>query len=274
MGARLDLRNLAPATQSAGAVARGVRVIGRGHEDAERDEPVAGRVLALPGIFNTRLQLAPLARSIGRRVPWLDVKIRRWGVPFRGLHNLTAFERNLETAARIAADLAAWRSRQPRAPLYVMGFSGGGGMATLVTAALPAGLLIDRLILVAPAISPRFPILTAVVPRVREFVACYASRWDLQVGWGTEAFGTLDRARTKSAGAVGFEVVHPKLLQWHWSPPARRDGHYGNHLSYLCRRWQEQALSPAFDPAVDAASLRALWAVAMSARGEGSRGLR
>jgi pimeloyl-ACP methyl ester carboxylesterase len=273
MDERPDLRTLAPATLSASAVACGVP-IGCEREDAERAGLVAGHVLALPGIFNTRFQLAPLVRSIERRLPCFDVEIGRWGVPLRGLHNLTAFERNLQTAARIAADLAARRLRQPRAPLYLMGFSGGGGMATLVTAALPAGLLIDRLILVAPAISPRFPILTAVLPRVREFVACYASKRDLQVGLGTEVFGTLDRERTKSAGAVGFEVVHPKLLQWHWSPPARRDGHYGNHLSYLCARWQERALSPAFDPAVDVASLRALWAVAKSRRGEGSWGLR
>ena len=78
-------------------------------------------------------------------------------------------------------------------------------------------MTVDRLILVAPAISPKYPVETDVLPRVREFVVNYASAKDLQVGWGTQRFGTIDRERTKSAGAIGFDLAHSKLVQWHWS---------------------------------------------------------
>ena len=79
-------------------------------------------------------------------------------------------------------------------------------MATLVTAALPDDVSIDRLVLVAPAISPDYPLADNVLPHVREHVVNYASERDLQVGWGTRTFGTIDRKKTDSAGAIGFAV--------------------------------------------------------------------
>ena len=65
-------------------------------------------------------------------------------------------EHNEATAVAIAAEIADWRRAHPDAPFYLVGYSGGGGMATLVTAALPDDISIDRLVLVAPAISPDF----------------------------------------------------------------------------------------------------------------------
>jgi pimeloyl-ACP methyl ester carboxylesterase len=212
----------------------------------------------LPGVFNTRFHLARFAGAIERR--GLDVEVRRWGVPFRPLHNVAAYERNVKTAAQIAAELARWRIDHGREPLYVVGFSGGGGLAVLAVAALAADVTVDRLILVAPAISPKYPLETKVLPRVREFVVNYASAKDLQVGWGTWTFGTIDRERVKSAGAIGFASTHSKLVQWHWSKASVRHGHYGNHLSFLSHRWQGAALLPSLDPAVDARSLVAHWA--------------
>jgi hypothetical protein len=99
-----------------------------------------------------------------------------------------------------------------------------------------------------------------VIPRVREFVACYSSVRDFQVGWGTRTFGTIDREWTSSAGAVGFDVEHARLLEWRWSDAMRYPGHAGLHRSYLNRAWQADALLPALDPAVDAAGLATRWA--------------
>ena len=106
-------------------------------------------------------------------------------------------------------------------------------MVTLVTSALPADVSIDRLVLVAPAISPDYPVASAVLPHVREFVVNYASERDLQVGWGTRTFGTIDRKNTASAGAIGFAVEDERLLQYHWSAADVPFGHAGNHLAYL-----------------------------------------
>ncbi len=165
-----------------------------------------GRVLILPGVGNTRFHLAGFVAATEAQLPRFTVEVRTWGEPFLTIHNLRAHERNVATAASVAAEIAAWRRTHPAAPFYLVGYSGGGGMVTLVTSALPADVGIDRLVLVAPAISPDYPVLSAVLPHVREFVVNYASERDLQVGWGTRTFGTIDRKNTASAGAIGFAV--------------------------------------------------------------------
>lgn len=220
----------------------------------------AGRLLILPGVGNTRFHLAGFVEATREQLPNFDVDVRPWGVPFLTIHNLRAHARNMATAGEIAAEIAEWRRAHPDEPFYLVGYSGGGGMATLITAALPSGVRIDRLILVAPAISPDFPIVESVLPHVSEFAANFASDRDLQVGWGTTRFGTIDRKQTASAGAVGFDESNERLLEYQWRPAEVAYGHYGNHLSYLNRRWQDAKLLPVIDPAITADDVRALWA--------------
>ncbi len=221
---------------------------------------VAGRVLILPGVGNTRFHLAGFVAATEAQLPNFEVEVRTWGKPFLTIHNLRAHERNVATAAGIAEEIAAWRRAHPNAPFYLVGYSGGGGMATLVTSALPADIAIDRLVLVAPAISPDYPLAAEVLPHVREFVVNYASKRDLQVGWGTRTFGTIDRKNTASAGAIGFAAADERLLQHHWSAADVPFGHAGNHLAYLNGRWQAEKLLPALDPSGGPAALTARWA--------------
>lgn len=220
-----------------------------------------GRLLILPGVGNTRFHLAGFVERVQQQLPYFDVEVRTWGVPFMTIHNLRAHERNVATAASIAAEIADWRRVHPDEPFYLVGYSGGGGMATLVTAALPDDAIIDRLILVAPAIAPDYPLATDVLPHVRGFVVNYSSERDLQVGWGTDTFGTIDRKHTRSAGAVGFDTSHEQVLEYRWSPADTPFGHLGNHTAYLGWRWQAAKLLPAIDPSVDPATLRARWAL-------------
>jgi len=220
----------------------------------------AGRLLILPGVGNTRFHLLGFVAAAQMQLPRFDVEVRPWGIPLMTIHNLRAHERNEATAAAIAAEIAEWRSANPDAPFYLVGYSGGGGMATLVTAALPDGVSVDRLVLVAPAISPDYPLGMEVLPHVREYVVNYASERDLQVGWGTRTFGTIDRKNTASAGAVGFATADERLLEHRWSAADEPFGHAGNHLAYLNPRWQAAKLLPALDPSVGAEALRARWA--------------
>jgi pimeloyl-ACP methyl ester carboxylesterase len=222
--------------------------------------PLAGRMLILPGVGNTQFHLAGFVASVEQQLPSFDVEVRTWGVPFATIHNLRAHERNVATAASIAAEIADWRRAHPTEPFYLVGYSGGGGMATLVTAALPPAVVIDRLILVAPAIAPDYPLASEVLPHVREFVVNYSSERDLQVGWGTRTFGTIDRKHTASAGAVGFATVDARLLQHRWSMADAPFGHLGNHMAYLNPRWQAAKLLPALDPSLGSAALAGRWA--------------
>jgi len=231
-----------------------------GEQVASSPSQAEGRLLILPGVGNTRFHLAGFVAAAQAQLPGFDVEVRPWGVPFMTIHNLRAHERNEATAAAIAAEIAEWRRANPGAPFYLVGYSGGGGMATLVTAALPDDVGIDRLVLVAPAISPDYPLGADVLPHVREHVVNYASERDLQVGWGTRTFGTIDRKNTASAGAVGFASADDRLLEYRWSAADEPLGHAGNHLAYLNPRWQAAKLLPALDPSVGAEALRARWA--------------
>lgn len=226
---------------------------------AIRREHAGGRVLILPGVSNERFQLAGLAAQIREAYPLLQVEIRPWGPAFLSLSNLAAFERNRQTAQALANELADYRRAHPQSALVVIGYSGGGGIAVLLAEALPDDVTIDRLILVAPAISRNYPIEEAVLPHVAEFMVNFASDKDFAVGWGTAHFGTIDRKWESSAGSRGFAVEHPRLVEWRWSKETISDGHYGNHLSYLSGRWQRTCLLPVLDPAIDAATLRAGW---------------
>lgn len=222
--------------------------------------PLEGRLLILPGVGNTRFHLAGFVAAAEAELPRFDVEVRTWGVPFMTIYNLRNYEHNEATAAAIAAEIADWRRAHPDEPFYLVGYSGGGGMATLVTAALPDDVSIDRLVLVAPAISPDYPLGTEVLPHVRDYVVNYASERDLQVGWGTHTFGTIDRKNTVSAGAIGFASSHERVLEYRWSAADLGFGHAGNHLAYLSARWQGAKLLPALDPSVGPSALRAHWA--------------
>jgi pimeloyl-ACP methyl ester carboxylesterase len=220
-----------------------------------------GRLLVLPGVGNTRFHLAGFVERAQAQLPNFTIDVRRWGVPFLAIHNLRAHERNVATAKRVAEEITTWRREHPTEPFYVVGYSGGGGVALLILAELPDDVQVDRLVLVAPAIAPDYPLERKVLPQVRERVINYASERDLQVGWGTRTFGTIDRKRTASAGAVGFDLTHAQLLEYHWSKADQPLGHGGNHLAYLGARWQAAKLLPALHPSLDSSDLAAHWAL-------------
>ena len=218
-----------------------------------------GRIIVLPGIHNTLFHLDGFVQMTRLGLPQFSIDMRRWGTPFFGILNLRASDHNREVAQSIASDIAAWRRENPDALLYLMGYSGGGGVVSLVLEELPDGVVIDRLLLIAPAISRGFDIERHARDHVREFVVNFASEKDLQVGLGTRWFGTIDRRYEYAAGYDGFTTEFPALAQWHWREGDRSFGHRGNHIAYLSRRWQRRFLLPALDPDLSREQLEALW---------------
>jgi pimeloyl-ACP methyl ester carboxylesterase len=233
--------------------------------------PTHGSLIVLPGIRNTRFHLAGFVQMARQLLPGFDVEIRTWGPPLLGIYNLRAHERNAATARAMAAEIAAWRARHPSEPLYLIGYSGGGAIAAMTVAALPADVTVDRLVLVAPALAADYPAADLLFPHVAEFVVNYASEADLQVGLGTRLLGTIDGAYSTSIGYGGLRAVDGQpLAEWRWQPADRRAGHRGNHVAYLSRRWQRAFLLPAIDPRTDARGLRDVWQARRAALGVGS----
>src|SRR5690606_11428530 len=73
---------------------------------AVRADGSSGRLLVLPGVYNTRFQLDGFVERAEARLPRFDIEVRRWGTPLLPLRNLRAHERNLVTAQALAAEIA------------------------------------------------------------------------------------------------------------------------------------------------------------------------
>lgn len=215
-----------------------------------------GLVLMFPGVANVRLSMLKMQQQVRRARPELSVIVHPWGPPLRTFENLQSEQRNRASAAEVAEDIADYRRDNPEAIIDLVGFSGGGGYAIFVVETLPDDVHINRLVLIAPAISDGYDIETSILPRVSEHMVNFASASDYHIGWGTRMFGNMDGESSGCAGFTGFTAEHPRLVQVLWNSDMLRQLHFGNHMSYLFGPWQRAYVVPALDPHIDAAQLR------------------
>lgn len=209
-----------------------------------------GLLTMLPGIegrcYQARGTVAGLRDAGERRT----IEIVEWGTrPFGSMQNLVDLSGNIVEAERIGEQLAAWQGEHPGEPMTLLGFSGGAGVAVLAAERLPAGVTLDRLILIGAALSPKYD-LSAAARRCAGGIVNFYSRVDVIIlGAGTFIFGTIDRAYTPAAGCVGFcngddsLRCEPWLQQIGWRRDWRALGHYGGHLAWFARDWARDVLA-------------------------------
>jgi pimeloyl-ACP methyl ester carboxylesterase len=167
-----------------------------------------------------------------------------------GAPGLNALKNEANKQAQVAS-VAAWlleRLREhPGQPITLTAHSGGAAIAVWALEKLPPEAQIERLILLAPALSPEYD-LSAALAHVRTRAYVFSSIHDPVLGPGTRAFGTMDGVFADAAGRVGFSppagadpAQYAKLV-----PMAYRDewvelGNGGDHIG---------AMSPAFVRAI------------------------
>lgn len=188
----------------------------------------------------------------GLRQGGVDQAIRpiAWDRPADPITNLTQVSRNLERAGLIADQIVEYHHQFPDAPISLVGFSGGGGLAVLSAEALPEQFPLDRVILIGAALSPQYD-LSAVLRRCRRGLVSFYSPQDwLVLDAGTRLFGTIDRQVVTAAGCVGFRddqgrlLETPLLTQIAWDRRWLRWGHDGSHLGWLSEAWGREVLAP------------------------------
>ena len=214
------------------------------------DQHRRGTVMMLPGVEGNAWQLEHVYSGLRRAGIDQAIEIVPWGTPpLSSLRNLSDLPRNLERAQVIATKIKTLRTDYADAPLTLIGYSGGGGLAVLTLAALDESVTVDKTILVAAAISNRYDVRPLLARSKRGIVNLHSKR-DGIVGAGTKVFGTIDRKKTLSAGHTGFVddqnalTACNGLTQIEWTPAWRAYGHGGDHLGYLSRDWAEQVLAP------------------------------
>jgi len=162
-------------------------------------EPVAW--LALKWGFRRFLIAAQMSARPGR------VELFGWSSGWRGflvLPDLVSVRRNLRHARRLADRLQRQAAEHPGSPIRLVTYSSGGFIALEALRRLPQDVQVDRLVMLAPTVSPGYD-LGPALQRCREAV-CVCSKGDFLInGLGAMVFGTNDRRHTVSAGMLGFD---------------------------------------------------------------------
>ncbi len=219
--------------------------------------PEAGVVVMLPGVEGSGWQLTGMVKGLQEAGLDRRIDIIAWGkYPFGSLDNLMNIKANRCRAREIATRITEHHSANPEAPITLLGYSGGGGIAILTAEALPEDVEVDRIILIAAALAPEYD-LSRALPRCHfGLVSFYSPRDRFFLGIGTSLFGTIDRKNTDSAGRVGFLdadgqlQTSPKIEQIEWTSEWLKLGHWGGHLGWLARDWARDILAPKIDPSL------------------------
>ena len=235
-------------------IATGVLAVGAGCASVPQttaQHMERGYIVMLPGIEGHGWQLHEMGR--GLRDAGVDQAIRfvDWGgLVMSSLDNLTNLKANRARAAWIAEDIRSYQSKYPDRPVTVLGYSGGGGLAILTLESLKAkGGKLDRVILCAAAVSPRYPLHNVIDQCEHGIINFYSERDWWTLGIGTRTLGTIDRVYTRSAGHVGFHDADGELLelagltQIHHVRAWSKWGHPGTHLGWLSRAWAREVLA-------------------------------
>ena len=208
-------------------------------DDAARP---GGLVLVADGVGGLDLCGTGLRYVAGaERLPFA-IEVVPWGHGFgRWFADLTDVANRDRQATLVAQAVRRFRADEPGEPVFLDGKSGGSGVVVKALEQLGPES-VERVVLLAPALSPGYD-LTAALRAVRREVVVFWSPLDVVIlGAGTRLFGTIDRVRTVGAGMVGFVVPRPdepdqekirqyaKLRQVRWRPGMASAGYFGGHF--------------------------------------------
>jgi len=167
-----------------------------------------GMVMILPGIegpsgLNRDIRHGLVAASNPYAMP-----IRSWGnpVPVIGM----AMKQMDILGAHIAADdirnqIVRYQAEHPGAPVYLVGHSGGGGIAVLVAEKMPEDRKLQGLVLLSASVSSAHD-LTKALGKVDYGIINFYNRQDVALlGVGTTLFSNIDGLHGPSAGLIGFD---------------------------------------------------------------------
>ena len=216
-------------------------------------EEKRGLVYVFPGIHGGPWYLGPAYRAYRDAGVDCAIRIDEWESPLcDGLGHLQNLKVNRSHAAKVASRLVAYRAEYPGAPICLVGYSAGGGIALLVTEAVPANLRLQNVVLVQSAVSPTYDLAAALRRIDGQLVNLYSPLDWFVLGLGTRSFGTVDRAHVASCGKDGFdltqavpdEALRARVVQRRWKPEMIWTGHDGGHGGILLHAWNKKYVAP------------------------------
>ncbi|MDP7014569.1 MAG: alpha/beta hydrolase [Pirellulaceae bacterium] len=193
--------------------------------------PEDGLTIVLPGIEGASFVNSNIAQGlVDGQVPG-QVEVFDWtsGNALRSLEHLSDARRVSEQATRLADHIEESHEVFPDRPISVVAHSGGAGVALAALEKLPEHREISALVLLAPAVSPNYPIQRAT-SKTTSGVWSFYSPLDAQLTVGTSLFGTIDGEYGPAAGSSGFNTKPEGLTEVPFEPGMMRTGNLGGHL--------------------------------------------
>jgi pimeloyl-ACP methyl ester carboxylesterase len=181
-----------------------------GRRAGESGDRALGLVLILTGIQGNSPINEDIRRGLQGAGIQCAVEIRQWGLllPIAKLAvNQINVPGNRAAARKIAEEIAAYQAQHPNRPVYLIGHSGGGGIAVFALehlARMPGARPVTGAIMLSASISNDYD-LTAALAMSREGIVNFYNEKDVALlGIGTTLLGNVDGGRKPSAGRVGF----------------------------------------------------------------------
>lgn len=180
-----------------------------------------------------------------------DTEVFDWTGHADWIFALQSYRHNRNQAQQLADRIVTRVRAEPGEPVYLTAESGGTGVAVWALEQLPDDVKVRSVLLIAPALSPRYD-LSRALSHVAGHAYVVTSPNDLLVlGLGTMVFGTTDGVHTSAAGRVGFRqpraadpLQYRKLVQMPYELDWLAYGHLGGHSGGLAPAFARNILAP------------------------------
>jgi pimeloyl-ACP methyl ester carboxylesterase len=218
--------------------------------DAERPKEHE-RLIHLPGIAGARLLDRYFVAGIHDGGYAGRSETYDWTAGDPGVAALLARRRNEREAEKVAARIEKLLTDDPDLKVRIVCHSGGAGIAAWALERLPDGMQIETLVMIAPALSPRYD-LSKALAHVRGKAYAFTSPNDaIVLGAGTRLLGTIDGVKTEAAGLHGFvkpdgadDAQYAKLVPMPYAAEWMDLGNIGDHIGPMGRTFAREVISP------------------------------
>ena len=212
-----------------------------------------GLVLILPGIEGRSfLNVSVMAGLLDAGLPYA-MEIVDWttGCILLAIYHLRAWRRNLRVARQIANRVVEYRRQYPGRPVWLIGHSAGGAMSLLTAEFLPGEQPLTGIVLLAPAMSSRYPC-HAAMQRTERGIWNFHSAGDVWfLGLATLLFGTFDGVHWPASGCIGCarrSEPSPAAERQLWQIPFRwgmiSQFNLGGHFGCVNRVFVAETIAP------------------------------
>jgi hypothetical protein len=149
------------------------------------------------------------------------------------------YDNALHNGSCLAARVCAYHRLRPDCRISFLSHSAGSAVVLAAADELPPGSL-ERIILLAPAVSADYNLRPALRAARKGIDVFYSERDTLTLGLGVTLLGTTDRRWAAAAGRTGFNVcadapedavLYRKLRQHPWDPSVIWTGNNGGHYA-------------------------------------------